>query len=93
MNLGTIGTTFVSEISQTRPPFDQMVENCAWCPEANEKITLAMKRQNCQVSWCQLIVYQSGSLLLITFKHEVGVGAAKTAAGAILSQTEFAPIR
>jgi hypothetical protein len=76
--------TFVADVFQPRPSFDEMVRFQQWGNDASEKMQEAMTRKNCAVSWVQLVVDQHGLLAIIGFKHHVIVSAAKTAAAAIL---------
>jgi hypothetical protein len=84
INLARAGKTFIADVLQPRPDFDELAQAQSWFTEAKVKMEEAMSRKNCQVAWSQLVVDQSGALVLLHFKHDVIVGAAKTAAGAIL---------
>ena len=84
INLSRAGKTFIADILQPRPDFDELANAQSWFTEAKKKMEEAMSRKNCQVAWSQLVVDQAGALVLLHFKHDVIVSQAKTAAGAIL---------
>ena len=76
--------TFVADVFRPRPSFEEMARFKEWGGTASEKMREAMNRKNCAVSWVQFVVDQHGLLVILRFKHHVILGAAKTAANAIL---------
>ena len=77
-------TTFIADIFETRPPFDEIAQFQAWAAEAGEQMREVKKRKNCAVAWMQLVVDHFGLVAILRFTHPVIVGQAKTAAVAIL---------
>lgn len=76
--------TFIADVFQPRPAFDEIASSGAWCTKAGEKMHQAMGRKNCAVSWVQLVVDQCGLLAMLRFEHTLILGDAKKAAGVIL---------
>jgi len=76
--------TFIVEVFEPRPSFEEMVRFQSWGSDASQKMREAMARKRCAVSWVQLVADQRGFLALLKFHHEVQLGDAKKAAKVIL---------
>ncbi len=75
--------TFIADVFQPRPPFDEIENFQVWAGEAAEKIQEAMKRKNCAVTWVQLVIDHVGFMTILRFTHPLILGDAKTATTAI----------
>jgi hypothetical protein len=75
--------TFMVDIFQPRPNFNDMARFQSWGSEANKKIREVMARKTSAVSWVQFVMDQHGFLALLKFGHKLQLGAAKTAAAII----------
>ena len=80
--------TFIADMLQPRPDFDKLASFRTWAKDASDKMSEAMKRKGCPVSWVQLVVDQQGFLALLKFRHDVQICNAKLAAKAILNFIE-----
>ena len=78
--------TFVADIFQPRPEFDDMVAYATpWCGGAAESVRTSMDRPLCAVDFVQLVVDDVGMLVLMHFRKRLTLAHAKVAAVAILS--------
>ena len=76
--------TFIADIFETRPPFDEIMQFQAWADATGKQMREAKTRKNCAVTWIQLVVDHLGFVAILRFTHPVVVGQAKTAAITIL---------
>ena len=76
--------TFVADVFQPRPDFENAARYHIWSTDAREKMRHAMQRKNCPVEWAGLVIDQLGLLAIVRFQKRLILGSAKNAASSIL---------
>ena len=76
--------TFVADVFQPRPDFEDAARFHIWSTDAREKMQHAMQRKNCPVEWAGLVIDQLGLLAIVRFQKRLILGSAKNAASSIL---------
>ena len=76
--------TFVADVFQPRPDFEDAARFHIWSTDAREKMQHAMHRKNCPVEWAGLVIDQLGLLAIVRFQKRLILGSAKNAASSIL---------
>ena len=76
--------TFVADVFQPRPDFENAARYHIWSTDAREKMQHAMQRKNCPVEWAGLVIDQLGLLAIVRFQKRLILGSAKNATSSIL---------
>jgi hypothetical protein len=77
-----LSDTFLAELFQPRPEFDQLVAFKDWSAKVQQEMTIIQERKNCPVVWAGLFVDRVGLLLILRFAHPLQLCSAKMAAHA-----------
>ena len=81
---GTKTDTFVADLFQPRPGFDELAAFHQWGTDARKKMLEAMDRKSCPVAWMALVIDEHGALVVLRFRQEIQPSNAKSATRYVL---------